>query len=196
MSEYFNNFPRILYDIEGKNSTTPEYEVAVNIMIRQKFRDAISDEVTQFYPYIIPDEMKRPDILAHRQYGDVRYTWVIFLINNMHDPYWNWPMDARNFKSFMDNKYGSIDQSKIIVHHYEKIINARVESTGTADPIPERTVEIDYETYRELVRDEDSRKIIYSYEYEVDKNEANRSIKLVDASFVSSVLDEARQTFR
>ena len=96
----------------------------------------------------------------------------------------------------MDNKYGSIDQSKIIVHHYEKIINARVESTGTADPIPERTVEIDYETYRELVRDEDSRKIIYSYEYEVDKNEANRSIKLVDASFVSSVLDEARQTFR
>ena len=196
MSEYFNNFPRILYDIEGKNSTTPEYEVAVNIMIRQKFRDAISDEVTQFYPYIIPDEMKRPDILAHRQYGDVRYTWVIFLINNMHDPYWNWPMDARNFKSFMDNKYGSIDQSKIIVHHYEKIINARVESTGTADPIPERTVEIDYGTYRELVRDEDSRKIIYSYEYEVDKNEANRSIKLVDASFVSSVLDEARQTFR
>ena len=196
MSEYFNNFPRILYDIEGKNSTTPEYEVAVNIMIRQKFRDAISDEVTQFYPYIIPDEMKRPDILAHRQYGDVRYTWVIFLINNMHDPYWNWPMDARNFKSFMDNMYGSIDQSKIIVHHYEKIINARVESTGTADPIPERTVEIDYETYRELVRDEDSRKIIYSYEYEVDKNEANRSIKLVDASFVSSVLDEARQTFR
>ena len=166
MSEYFNNFPRILYDIEGKNSTTPEYEVAVNIMIRQKFRDAISDEVTQFYPYIIPDEMKRPDILAHRQYGDVRYTWVIFLINNMHDPYWNWPMDARNFKSFMDNKYGSIDQSKIIVHHYEKIINARVESTGTADPIPERTVEIDYGTYRELVRDEDSRKIIYSYEYE------------------------------
>ena len=62
--------------------------------------------------------------------------------------------------------------------------------------IPERTVEIDYETYRELVRDEASRKIIYSYEYEVDKNEANRSIKLVDASFVSSVLDEARQTFR
>ena len=89
-----------------------------------------------------------------------------------------------------------VDKSKIEVHHYEKIINARVESTGTADPIPERTVEIDYETYRELVLDEDSRKIIYSYEYEVDKNEANRSIKLVDASFVSSVLDEARQTFR
>ena len=41
MSEYFSNFPRILYDIEGKNSTTPEYIVAVNIMIRQKFRDAV-----------------------------------------------------------------------------------------------------------------------------------------------------------
>ena len=41
MSEYFSNFPKILYDIEGKNKINPKYSTVINIMIRQKFRDAI-----------------------------------------------------------------------------------------------------------------------------------------------------------
>ncbi len=194
MSEYFSNFPRILYDIEGKNSTTPEHIVAVNLMIRQKFRDAIKEEISMYYPYVIPEEMGRPDVLAFNIYGDVKYTWTIFMVNNILDPYWEWPMDSKNFGMYLSNKYGSVDTSKITLHHYEQIINSRTEVTGTADSIPERVVEIDYTTYRAV--GEDNRKIVYAYEYEVDKNEANRSISLVDASYISGVLDETRQLFR
>ncbi len=194
MSEYFSNFPRILYDIEGKNSTTPEHIVAVNLMIRQKFRDAIKEEISMYYPYVIPEEMSRPDVLAFNIYGDVKYTWTIFMVNNILDPYWEWPMDSKNFGMYLSNKYGSVDTSKITLHHYEQIIHSRTEVTGTADSIPERVVEIDYTTYRAV--GEDNRKIVYAYEYEVDKNEANRSISLVDASYISGVLDETRQLFR
>ncbi len=194
MSEYFSNFPRILYDIEGKNSTTPEHIVAVNLMIRQKFRDAIKEEISMYYPYVIPEEMSRPDVLAFNIYGDVKYTWTIFMVNNILDPYWEWPMDSKNFGMYLSNKYGSVDTSKITLHHYEQIIHSRTEVTGTADSIPERVVEIDYTTYRAV--GEDNRKIVYAYEYEVDKNEANRSISLVDASYISGVLDETRQIFR
>jgi len=194
MSEYFSNFPRILYDIEGKNSTTPEHIVAVNLMIRQKFRDAIKEEISMYYPYVIPEEMSRPDVLAFNIYGDVKYTWTIFMVNNILDPYWEWPMDSKNFGMYLSNKYGSVDTSKITLHHYEQIIHSRTEVTGTADSIPERVVEIDYTTYRAV--GEDNRKIVYAYEYEVDKNEANRSISLIDASYISGVLDETRQLFR
>jgi len=194
MSEYFSNFPRILYDIEGKNSTTPEHIVAVNLMIRQKFRDAIKEEISMYYPYVIPEEMSRPDVLAFNIYGDIKYTWTIFMVNNILDPYWEWPMDSKNFGMYLSNKYGSVDTSKITLHHYEQIIHSRTEVTGTADSIPERVVEIDYTTYRAV--GEDNRKIVYAYEYEVDKNEANRSISLVDASYISGVLDETRQLFR
>ena len=194
MSEYFSNFPRILYDIEGKNSTTPEHIVAVNLMIRQKFRDAIKEEISMYYPYVIPEEMSRPDVLAFNIYGDVKYTWTIFMVNNILDPYWEWPMDSKNFGMYLSNKYGSVDTSKITLHHYEQIIHSRTEVTGTADSIPERVVEIDYTTYRAVGGD--NRKIVYAYEYEVDKNEANRSISLVDASYISGVLDETRQLFR
>ncbi len=194
MSEYFSNFPRILYDIEGKNSTTPEHIVAVNLMIRQKFRDAIKEEISMYYPYVIPEEMSRPDVLAFNIYGDIKYTWTIFMVNNILDPYWEWPMDSNNFGMYLSNKYGSVDTSKITLHHYEQIINSRTEVTGTADSIPERVVEIDYTTYRAVGGD--NRKIVYAYEYEVDKNEANRSISLIDASYISGVLDETRQIFR
>ena len=194
MSEYFSNFPRILYDIEGKNSTTPEHIVAVNLMIRQKFRDAIKEEISMYYPYVIPEEMSRPDVLAFNIYGDIKYTWTIFMVNDILDPYWEWPMDSNNFGMYLSNKYGSVDTSKITLHHYEQIIHSRTEVTGTADSIPERVVEIDYTTYRAV--GEDNRKIVYAYEYEVDKNEANRSISLIDASYISGVLDETRQIFR
>ena len=67
MSEYFSNFPKILYDIEGKNSIKPNYTTVINLMIRQKFRDAIVDDVTTYYPYYI-QEGERPDILSYEIY--------------------------------------------------------------------------------------------------------------------------------
>ena len=38
MSEYFSNFPRIQYDINGTNPVSPDYTVAINLMVRQKIQ--------------------------------------------------------------------------------------------------------------------------------------------------------------
>ena len=194
MSEYFSNFPKILYDIDGTSGRDPNYSTAVNMLIRQKFRDAIKDDITIYYPYVIPEEVKRPDILSYQIYGDVKFTWTIFLANQIFDPYWQWPMDTRTFESYLIGKYGSVEESKLKVEYYEKIWQERVEATGTSDPIPEQTVRIDYTTYLET--NTDLRKIKYAYEYEQDKNESLRSIQLIQPVFISSVLDEARGFFR
>tara|TARA_B100000214_G_C23922372_1_gene606721 strand:+ start:321 stop:905 length:585 start_codon:yes stop_codon:yes gene_type:complete len=194
MSEYFSNFPKILYDIDGTSGRDPNYSTAVNMLIRQKFRDAIKDDITIYYPYVIPEEVKRPDILSYQIYGDVKFTWTIFLANQIFDPYWQWPMDTRTFESYLIGKYGSVEESKLKVEYYEKIWQERVEATGTSDPIPEQTVRIDYTTYLET--NTDLRRIKYAYEYEQDKNESLRSIQLIQPVFISSVLDEARGLFR
>lgn len=194
MSEYFSNFPKILYDIDGTSGRDPNYSTAVNMLIRQKFRDAIKDDITIYYPYVIPEEVKRPDILSYQIYGDVKFTWTIFLANQIFDPYWQWPMDTRTFENYLIGKYGSVEESKLKVEYYEKIWQERVEATGTSDPIPEQTVRIDYTTYLET--NTDLRRIKYAYEYEQDKNESLRSIQLIQPVFISSVLDEARGLFR
>ena len=193
MSEYFSNFPRIQYDINGTNPISPDHTVAINIMVRQKIRDAIADDVTMYYPYIIENDI-RPDVLSHQIYGDTAYTWTIFYVNNMLDPYWSWPLTELQFTKYLNSKYGSVNLAKTTVHHYEQITDARVEVTGIADPVPERTVEIDYTTYRTIA--EDFRKIIYQYEYEQEKNEAKRSISLINPTYVTSIMEQFRGMFR
>ena len=193
MSEYFSNFPRIQYDMDGTNPISPDYTIAINIMVSQKLRDAIEDDVAMYYPYIIPPDT-RPDILSYQIYGDIAYTWTIFYVNNILDPYWSWPLTEQQFTRYLNSKYGSVNTAKTTVHHYEKIQDVRVEATGTADPIPERTVEIDYTTYRTI--EEDFRKIIYVYEYEQEKNEAKRSINLISGTYITSIMEQFRGMFR
>ena len=192
-SEFFSNYPRIAYDITGSNSTVPDYTVAVNLLIRNKLRDAVEDDVTIFYPYTVPEGM-RPDVLSYQYYGDTIYTWTIFLVNNIVDPYWEWPLSYKDFREYMSDKYGSVETAQSQIHHYEYIARARAEATGTSDPVPAYRLEIDYQTYTETLADE--REIIYSYGYEKDLNESKREIQLIDSAYIQSVQDEARGLFR
>ena len=194
MSEYFSNFPKILYDIDGINSTAPEFSTAINLLIRNKLREVVKGDISTYYPYVIPEEVRRPDVLSQNVYGDVSFTWTIFLVNNILDPLWQWPMDSRVFESYLTRKYGSVGASKITVHHYEYTWQERVEATGTSDPIPAQKLEVDYDTY--LGINEDFREVIYNFEYEETKNEANREISLIQPFYISQVIDEARGLFR
>ena len=144
MSEYFSNFPKILYDIDGTNSTAPEFSTAINLLIRNKLREVVKGDISIYYPYVIPEEVRRPDVLSQNVYGDVSFTWTIFLVNNILDPLWQWPMDSRVFESYLTRKYGSVGASKITVHHYEYTWQERVEATGTSDPIPAQKLEVDF----------------------------------------------------
>ena len=194
MSEYFSNFPKILYDIDGTNSTAPEFSTAINLLIRNKLREVVKGDISIYYPYVIPEAVRRPDVLSQNVYGDVAFTWTIFLVNNILDPLWQWPMDSRVFESYLTRKYGSVGAAKTTVHHYEYTWHERVEATGTSDPIPAQKLEVDYDTY--LGVNEDFREIIYNFEYEETKNEANREISLIQPFYISQVIDEARGLFR
>jgi len=193
MSEFFSNYPRIAYDISGTNSTVPDYNVAVNLLIRNKLKTAVEDDVAIYYPYIVPEGM-RPDVLSFQYYGDTIYTWAIYLMNNIIDPYWEWPLSYKDLRSYLIDKYGSIETAKSQIHHYEYTARARAEKTGTSDPVPAYKLEIDYETYTETAVDE--REIIYSYGYEQDLNETKREIQLIDVAYIQSVQEEARGLFR
>ena len=193
MSEYFSNFPRILYDIEGKNSTTPEYIVAVNLMIRQRFRDAIKEEISMYYPYVIPEEMARPDILSFQQYGSVAYAYLIMLVNDIYDPLFDWPLDSQQFEKYLTNKYGSAAAAMAETKYYYQIIRAEVERTGTSERIPAVKFIVDQTTYDAL--DTGDRTTQTAYEWEDELNDNKRDIKLIDASFIQDIDYAVKRTF-
>ena len=190
MSEFFQHYPQISYDITGAKPA--KYKTAINAMVRAKLKNIVADDVVRYFGYSIP-EAERPDITSYKIYGDVKFTWLIFLINDIHDPIYDWPLGSREFVTFIKSKYGSITTAKNNIHHYERIIRDRVEATGTTEAIPQAKIEVDLTTYNALESEE--KDVVYSFNWEVDRNEAKRDIKLISPDYVSSIFSEHEGKF-
>ena len=185
MSEFFVHYPQISYDISGTKPA--KVKTVINLMERPKIKNVILDDIIRYFPYSIK-ENQRPDHVSVEVYGDVKYTWLIFLINDMTDPIYDWPLGTREFGSYIKDKYGTLLIAKSSIHQYEQILRTRVEATGTTDPIPEARIIIDETTYDTLAVG--ARNIKYCYDWEVDRNEAKRDIKLISRNFVADILTE------
>jgi hypothetical protein len=57
-----------------------------------------------FLPYTI-EEGLRPEDVAYYYYGSVEYTWLVYLANNIVDPYHEWPLSQEKFDAYLINKY-------------------------------------------------------------------------------------------
>ena len=185
MSEFFVHYPQISYDISGTKPA--KVKTVINLMERAKIKNVVLDDIIRYFPYSIK-ENQRPDHVSDEVYGDVKYTWLIFLINDITDPIYDWPLGTREFGAYVKNKYGSLATAKNTIHHYEQILRTRVEATGTTDPIEEARIIIDETTYDTLAVA--ARNIKYCYDWEVDRNEAKRDIKLIGRNFVADILTE------
>lgn len=108
MYNYFTNFPIISYN------GTP----TVNVLAKVKFTDIVKNMGVVFYPYTIA-EGERPDIIAANYYDDPRYSWVIYLANDIVDPYYEWPMQESEFKQFILKKYGSLEKAYRQIVYWE-----------------------------------------------------------------------------
>jgi len=185
MSEFFQHYPQINYDITGLKPIRTK--TAINIMVKAQVKNILKNDIINYFSYTIP-ESERPDITAFKIYGDVKFTWLIFLINDIHDPIFEWPLTSREFGAYVKDKYGSLNTAKNTIHHYEKIVRARVEATGTSEAIPLACLEVDVTTYNTL--DAADRNIVYCYNWEIDRNDSKREIKLIDRRYVADILSE------
>jgi len=104
MSEkYFEKFNKITY------ANTQ----AVDITERVVFTD---NTLKNPFVYYLDDISggERADQHAYNTYQDSYYSWLLYLTNQVTDPYYDWYMKENDFYSFINLKYGSIDvaQSK------------------------------------------------------------------------------------
>jgi hypothetical protein len=191
MSEFFSHYPQVSYDVSGDKPA--KYRTAINVMTRSKMKDVVGDDVVSYFPYNIP-ENERPDTTSFKFYGDVKFTWLIFLINDIHDPIYEWPLGAREFVTFIIGKYGSVNTAKNTIHHYEQEVRARREATGATESCPRAIITIDETTYSSLPSDQ--RAIVYNFENEINHNESKREIKMIDSKYVSMIFGEHAEKYK
>lgn len=191
MANYFTNLPKVGYDINGTGKDS--FLSVTNIMKSVRFKPSVLEDITDYYPYYVK-EGERPDIIAHAQYGNIGYAYLIMLVNDIYDPNFDWPLSAQIFEKYIINKYGSVTTAISGVKHYYQIVRAEVPRTGTSERIPEVKFVVDETTYDAL--DSGDRTTLSNYDYEVELNDAKREIKLINPAFIRDIDYQIKRTLK
>lgn len=132
MGTFLDKFPTTIYDIN--KSSISNYETVTNILYRIHIIKETLEKTSAYYVYTIRDGDK-PETLAEKVYRNPEAHWIILYANDMVDPQYDWPLDYKNFNNYIENKYGSIANAQIGIHHYEKVTQRVEKSSGTITEI-------------------------------------------------------------
>lgn len=94
MPGYFGYFPSVKY----------EKRVMLDITKRVRFQERFADNPYIFLPYTVEQD-DRPEDVAYLYYGTTDYTWMIYLANNIIDPYHDWPKSPNSLDDYIAEKY-------------------------------------------------------------------------------------------
>lgn len=149
---YFSKFPIVTYN-----------DIQVRDISRSvRIKDYLKKNISFFEPYRIKSG-ETPEMLAHDFYGDSNLHWVLLLVNDVVDPFFDWILSDQELTDYVEKKYG-IGQG-ITIRHWEK--DGIVVEEGTVGAIA-----------------------ITNIEYEERRNEEKREIKIVRPEYIDQVVSE------
>jgi hypothetical protein len=167
--QYFKEFPKIIYDITGRG----DFKLITDLLRRVKVRDGIKNNVSVFDKYNVPDG-QTPEQTSELLYGTQDYWWVILLMNNIKDRYYDWPLSTRQFQDYMTSKYANADA----IRHYEIV------QTSGPDHIQDNSHLIEVNSTQPGATSVSYR------EYENRLQDKKRQIQILDKQYLPSFVDE------
>ena len=181
----FNYFPKISYN--NSKST--------NIMVEAEIIKQYLQDYNNFYTYLIRD-YERADIVASYAYGDPTLDWIIYLCNNITDPYKDWIMNDKDFVAYLESKYNisayklssTTSDDTIAYYYYEGL------PSDTPDEIASYNYTMSPYTYNKLGSPAGwAAKSIW--DYETEKNESKREIRLLRPVYVNNFKQQIKDLF-
>ena len=174
---YFNYFPLMAYDVKGDKN----YKLVTEIIKRVKVRNAVKDGLVVFDKYDVKYG-ENPEDVAFKYYDDAELHWVVLLVNNITDRYYDWPLTDPQFQLFLTDKYGA--GSEDAVHHYEL-----AQTSGA-------TTSSDDSHMLEVNSDTENATTITNREYEERKQNQLRQIRLLDRRYLNQFVEEFEQLMK
>lgn len=154
---YFKDFAYTYYKFDDS------INIVTNITANVDFDKNLKDNQAVWLEYDIQDG-ESPEMIASKLYSDPEKHWIILHLNNIVNPYYDWPMLQRDVYKYSQKKYDSIHD----IHHYELADGTYVDA-NTLDSIP-----------------------ITNYEYEEALNDTKRTIKLVAPEYVDYIQEQLK----
>ena len=164
---YFAQFPLNIYDSVGDEN----YKLVTNLLKRVTIRAKVKVNTLFFDTYDVR-EGETPEMIADKLYNDPELHWIVLMVNDITDRYHQWPKNQNQFLTYINDKYTNISGT----HHYE--INQT--SGDTTIKINIGTDNTDYPTAT----------LITNYEYEEERQDALRKIRLLSPEYVTDFVSE------
>ena len=175
---YFSKFPKILYDLKQDGTS----KVVTDIFRRIKVREKIKDNISLLDKYDV-GEGETPETVAFKIYGDSNYFWIICLMNNVVNRFYDWPLDEFVFQQYVKDKYTNPDG----IHHYEKLQSSGKQSgEGPAD----------YSHLIEVSNGENGGVPVTNIQYERREQDKKRQIKILLPEYVGIFEQEFKKLIR
>ena len=179
MGSFFSQFPKVNYNLSGVNGNTIN---VTDIFRRVKIRSKIADNVTLLDKYDV-SEGEKPEDVAYKIYGDADYFWVVTLVNNIVNRYYDWPLDSYSFQQFINDKYSNPDG----IHHYEVTQSSGKQSgDGPAD----------YSHKLEVNSDHSGAQSVSNREYEDRLQDQKRQIRILSPQYLNAFEEEFTNLIR
>lgn len=115
---YFKNFPVTEY----------ANTAVVDITRRAKTVDSINSNPYIYYPYVIENN-ERHDQIADKFWSDYDLGWLLFMSNQIIDPYYQWYLQDQELYDFILKKYGTYELAAEKIKHFRVIDSEEVISS-------------------------------------------------------------------
>ena len=169
---YFNKFPKLLYDMKNDS----QKKIIPDIFRRVKVRSKIKDNIALFDRYDV-DEGDTPETVSYKLYGSTKYFYIVCLMNDVVNRFFDWPLDEFSFQKFVQDKYTNPGA----IHHYE-ITQRSGEQTGDGPA--------DYTHKIECNANEPGAESVSNIEYERRLQDKKRQIKVLSPAYLSLFEEE------
>lgn len=208
MASFFSKYPKLIYN------TKTVTDIITRIALREKY----SNKVQLYYNYDLQDG-DTPEIVAAKYYNDPERHWIVMMMNEIIDPVFDFPLSYVDFLNYLDKKYeteglavnrSGSEYAKITLNPdpsaYRVVITTTDNSTGIVTEnkffidekaylgtydnssfnYPDYTTTIGNMTYNQ------TKEIVYIFDYEQELNESKRTIKLLRAEYAQQFEKELK----
>jgi len=149
---YFDNIP--LLTINGYTTK--------DITRRAHISNLIKNKADFFYFYNVKDGEKIEDV-AYNHYEDAGLHWLVMLMNDIVDPFYDWVLSNKELDAYIAAKYTDPEAT----HHW--LLNGVIYNHNVQGSVA-----------------------ISNRQFEIDENEKKRKIQLVRPDYINQILREIK----
>lgn len=205
MAKFFNYFPKSLYYLNDDQSSL---DAITNLTFKTVFNNTFKENSVVYYDYIV-SEGETPEILADKIYNSSERHWIILMMNDIINPLLDWPMSYSSLNKYIDSKYSAnnyadtantsvsgsywsqsnikeyfLKEKRTIINtgeYSEKTIIITSNDYANTSPVTSNNYTLGDGTQIELKITRGTKNY---YDYEIEKNEEKRKIKILKQEFI------------